>query len=400
VIHPVTVPPHWSVPDQTSQPKHHPPAEASPWFKDVVDDRWKDVPGPTNLAVGDVSQHNYQELAQIAFPALSPISAQLSTTSVLPSAERASKTAIASVPEPKPPTSSVPKTRQKPVPLQAATSVTQAALSFVKDAVPTPAPQVKPAWSKDDEAKVKPSGTIRLREIQEAEAKRAEARKTAEREREKAARSAAPPIASEDVQSFITSWEVSTSQSWGLPTSQAGARNANTSKDPPISSPNASTTPWTTAKSQQMKKSMKEIQEEEERRKKVAMKETAATTARKAHENISKVCQLLLLDIVSQCLVLAQPVGNPWTTVGPGGKTAPSATVPTRPAVSVPNTSASSASGTRANGAMSARSPQTSVGAKAQPPSKSDEAVVSPSHEFLKWLTDSLKGLNSSVNCT
>jgi PERQ amino acid-rich with GYF domain-containing protein len=29
-----------------------------------------------------------------------------------------------------------------------------------------------------------------------------------------------------------------------------------------------------------------------------------------------------------------------------------------------------------------------------------DETPVPPSHDFLKWLSDSLKGLNSSVNCT
>jgi PERQ amino acid-rich with GYF domain-containing protein len=31
-------------------------------------------------------------------------------------------------------------------------------------------------------------------------------------------------------------------------------------------------------------------------------------------------------------------------------------------------------------------------------PSKQEDIIYSPSHEFLKWLSDSLKGLNSSVN--
>ena len=147
---------------------------------------------------------------------------------------------------------------------------------------PTTSIQAKPAWSTpvistDDEAKAtKQAG---LREIQEAEAKRVEARKLAEREKERAAR-AHPVHASEDTQAFTASW--------GLPISQAGtARTIAKEQIPVVVAPLPSTTPvWTSvAKPQQIKRTMKEIQEEEERRKKALAKEkeTAAAAARRAY---------------------------------------------------------------------------------------------------------------------
>ena len=35
---------------------------------------------------------------------------------------------------------------------------------------------------------------------------------------------------------------------------------------------------------------------------------------------------------------------------------------------------------------------------KTRPMVKADDITETPSHDFLKWLSDSLKGLNSSVN--
>jgi len=134
----------------------------------------------------------------------------------------------------------------------------------------------------EEAKKPKSSGAgLGLREIQEAEAKKLEARKAAERERAARAATSATP-AGEDTQSFTASW--------GLPTSRAGVRTdvspkegpATNSSSPPV--PNAPV--WTnTGKPQQTKKTMKEIQEEEERRKKMAIKETAAavTAARRGY---------------------------------------------------------------------------------------------------------------------
>lgn len=154
------------------------------------------------------------------------------------------------------------------------------ALTIIAPAVAseTPAPPPlapvgppKPAWAKDEE-KRKTSGTSpSLREIQDAEIRKAEARKAAERERERSARLAVSP-SSEDTTAFTASW--------GLPTSQVGSR-VSQPKDTPIS-PSPSTSGshvWTTATKTSAPKTMKEIQEEEERRKKMASKETAAAIA-------------------------------------------------------------------------------------------------------------------------
>lgn len=273
--------------------------------------------------------------------------------------------------------------------------------------LPSLAPQVKAAWTKEEEAKIlKSSGVaIGFREIQEAEAKKAEARKAAERERERAARAvAATP--NEDSASFTASW--------GLPTSQVGRTNSG--KDISAgTSPNtatATTQPvWTTvAKAPATKKTMKEIQEEEERRKKLEAtkeKETVSSAARRAHaETANKVRLRCFLPVQSVNLLDIKstpvPPGPAWTTVGSSGKSAAVTAPPARlPAVSTPSTlgvilppsSARPGNGTP----VSPRPPGTPKSAAA--PLKPEEIPVNPSHEFLRWLGDSLKGLNSSVNC-
>src|SRR5882672_2645922 len=56
----------------------------------------------------------------------------------------------------------------------------------------------------------------------------------------------------------------------------------------------------------------------------------------------------------------------------------------------------SSMSAARINGPAASR-PITAL--KPAPMSRVDDPPAAPSHDFLKWLSDSLKGLNSSVNC-
>ncbi len=147
-------------------------------------------------------------------------------------------------------------------------------------AVPEAAP--KPAWAKSDDAK--PSGvSLSLRDIQDAEAKKADARKTAEKERERARANAAPSTPAEEVQLFTSSW--------GLPTSQVGVRKETAT--PSATSPATATPVWTnTVKAPAVKKTMKEIQEEEEKRKKLASKESVASVAarRGYAETTVKVC--------------------------------------------------------------------------------------------------------------
>ncbi|KAI0825237.1 hypothetical protein BC628DRAFT_1320734 [Trametes gibbosa] len=258
----------------------------------------------------------------------------------------------------------------------------------------TPAMELKAPWAVDDDKKPKtPGGTINLREIQEAEAKKAEARKAAERERERAARVAAAGQ-SEDFQSYTATW--------GLPTSQAGAARPSTtvkesaaSSGAPAPVPAGPTPVWTNAtKPPTTKKTMKEIQEEEERRKKLAAakeRETMAVAARRGYaETTTKPAA-------------AQQVGGAWTTVGSGGKSA-TATVAARPAAT-PAVSVKSASSVAAV-ATPVAAPRPAAAVASRPavvalkaaPVKEDVVAPGPSLDFLKWMSDTLKGLNSSVN--
>ncbi|KAF7340057.1 GYF domain-containing protein [Mycena venus] len=238
----------------------------------------------------------------------------------------------------------------------------------------------KAAWSKEEEAKKpKPSGvTLSLRDIQEAEAKKAEARKVAERDRDRAARatsSTAP--APEEAQPFTASW--------GLPTSQAGVRAAPAAKEPAAASPTGGSTPavWTNAvKPAATKKTMKEIQEEEEKRKKMATKETAAQAARRAYA-----------ESTSKAPPPAPTPGAAWTTVG-APKSSNPAPAPARPPI-VSAASSTSTSVPRVNGVAAPR--PAPPPAKAPAPRVEDHPAIA-SHEFVRWLNDSLKGLNSSVN--
>lgn len=140
-----------------------------------------------------------------------------------------------------------------------------------------PAPP-KSAWAKGDDRKKGPNTSISLRAIQEAEARRLENLK-AEREKEKGRVVTTFFETKEDLQPFTTSW--------GLPTSQAGARHNVSSSVPPPPAP-ATATPappiWTTPlKTSVVKKSMKEIQEEEKRKKQVVKDNTTVSVQRRAY---------------------------------------------------------------------------------------------------------------------
>ncbi|KAF5392406.1 hypothetical protein D9757_002183 [Collybiopsis confluens] len=247
----------------------------------------------------------------------------------------------------------------------------------------------KAPWAKEDESK---KAATSLRKIQDAEAKRAEVRKAAEREKERAARVSQPtPAPGEEVQPFTASW--------GLPTSKAGKSSSAlvTPKEVPSPVPaSAAGTPpvWstTTAAAVPAKKTMKEIQEEEEKRKKTAAKDNVVNSAsrRGYAESTSK----------SSVVHIPATASNAWTTVGPSGKQtlAGIATVAsTRPPVTPSPTTASSSSTVRVNGAASRPAP-IPTSKVSVPSTKVDDFPIAPSTEFLKWLAEALKGLNSSVN--
>ena len=291
----------WVTPQPTQQ------ADPSPWLMaslPVVDDVWREMPGPNSLTFSNLGQHNklqqHEEGAENAVvsptedavppppntqPA--PESTNAVTASVTTVVSQSATPASTSAPTQATQGSAAQKTRRKstvrdaqaPAP-KAAPPPTPTVVRDPPSVLALPAAQPKPVWAvEDDSKKQKGSGvTISLREIQEAEAREAEVRKTAEKERERLARANAPASGS----SLAEEGQLFTS-SWGLPTSQVGARNHIPPKEASTNS-SMSATPaapvWTnTASAPAAKKTMKEIQEEEERKKKVAVKESMASAA-------------------------------------------------------------------------------------------------------------------------
>lgn len=298
-----TVTPSQSIPQPAVNPAPSATNDQSPWFtssQGAVTDGWTS----DSLTAANLGQHNRQQEEAARqqdtqpAPAESP-AVEEAAPETTPQPQGSPEAPAAPVAEPETPSQ---RRRRKASVPASATPAAQSAPAKTATSAPAPAPaptqpankspsptpqptEVKPAWGTVDEDKKKPSGApLGLREIQEMETKKLEARKAAERERERAARAAAAAAvpSSEDVQTTL---------SWGLPTSQVGARAASAAKETAqpqaASSPVTPATPvWTTAaKAPVVKKTMKEIQEEEERRKKMAAKEkeTVAAAARRAY---------------------------------------------------------------------------------------------------------------------
>ncbi|CDO70929.1 hypothetical protein BN946_scf184829.g37 [Trametes cinnabarina] len=373
------------------------PTEQSPWqtpVKPTNNDPW----GPTtsNLTTANLGQHDeqhrqaeLQQHQQQQQPQTAPAPAQPEVSAPSTEPQTQVTPSPAAAPAAPSPTESVPQKSRRKSSAQPAQTTSQvpkvsppAPVAKPPSPAPAPAPtatpaETKPAWGMDDEKKAKiPGAPLNLREIQEAEAKKLEARKAAERERERAARAAAVASAqAEDFQPFTASM-LSLPRQLHRP-------------QPPIVWTNA-------AKAPVAKKTMKEIQEEEERRKKLAAakeKESMATAAKRGYA-----------ETTTKPGTPAQQVGGAWTTVGSGGKTAATAVTATRP---VATTAAPAKPAPATPAAVASPAPRPTAAATPRPaavalkstPSKEDNGVVSgPSLEFLKWLSDALKGLNSSVN--
>ncbi|KAI0063184.1 hypothetical protein BV25DRAFT_1990965 [Artomyces pyxidatus] len=391
----------WAASKQPSQPVVD--KDQSPWFvasQPIIDDGWGQVHGPNSLTVSNLGQHNQQQAQEAALAEQeAPVESPVEMESPQPPAEpQTTQEKAPSVHESDPSPQQSAKTRRKST-TAAATAAAAKPVSAPaqppKAPSPTPpAASTKPVWSTEDDNKKRLSGApMGLREIQEAEAKKQEARKAAERERERAARAAALATPQPDEAQPFTA-------SWGLPTSQAGsARSAVPAKEAPT--PSATTSPaipgtpapvWTnTAKPAVAKKTMKEIQEEEEKRKRAASKETAAAAARRAYA-----------ETTNKSSAPPPISGGAWTTVGSTGKsgTALPGSLPSRPALT-PSASApavAAAASRPTNGVSAVRPPVPAVIKASASASKVEEVPVAPSADFMKWLSDSLKGLNSSVN--
>lgn len=405
-------------PHPTSTNAHIPqPAQASPWgptklvrpASQAHETTWnppptrmseENLPDLGNLTISNVGQHNLEQ------ESLALESTIIPTESLHHQTETQSSERLVDANDPFPTKATTAKSRGKVATHLSGNGVpTQNYIHSSPVAEATSISTQKAPWAKEDEQKKAklPSASVSLRDIQEAEEKKTEARKVAEREREKALRAAVPNIdGKEDVQPFTASW--------GLPTSQAGVRVA-VVKDvlsPPT--PGVTAPPvWTTAvKPAVTKKSMKEIQEEEEKRKKAAAKETvAAAAARRAYADTTvKVCLYSIRVGATADKEIDQPTpalpqGSAWTTVGPSGKTS-TVTPPVRPPVVTSTPTSSPAvlvvpSALKTNGPSVSRSAFSTTKSVSSTPKTEDSPIV-PSHDFLRWLSDSLKGLNSSVN--
>ncbi|KAJ1309612.1 hypothetical protein OPQ81_006384 [Rhizoctonia solani] len=240
-----------------------------------------------------------------------------------------------------------------------------------------PAPTHATAWATNEQEK---PASMSLRDIQEAEARKAEARKAADR----VAKASSIPVPVGDEAAPVVG-------SWGLP--QVGAR----SNAPAAAAPSTNGPAWTKpAVAPTGKKSMKEIQEEEERRKKVVS--TAGAAATKETVPATSAQQAAKRPYADSAKNVATATGGgAWMTVGPQGKSnvspavvrqasTPSAAV--APGRAVPGSSAPRPSSSASN------TQPTSAAAKPAKPAVADETPVPPSLDFLKWLKESLKGLN------
>ncbi|EAU92624.1 hypothetical protein CC1G_01669 [Coprinopsis cinerea okayama7 len=290
-----------------------------------------------------------------------------------------------STPEPAAPSPT--KSKGSKSPTTASTPLTDAGESTESPVVAQPP---KAPWAKADKKKGKMSTTISLREIQDAEAKLAEARKEKEKERARLAAAAAATSgdSKEDIQPFTASW--------GLPTSQAGSRSTILPKEVTSTTPTptpAAAPVWTSvAKAPIAKKTMKEIQEEEERRKKAAAKEVSVAAAPVKRGYAEQAVK------ATPTQSAAPSPGNAWVTVGASGKPSTPVGSAPRPAATVISSVPAGTSSMKTTTPSTTRSAASVARPSPAPGAKVEDFPVSPSHEFLKWLSESLKGLNSSVN--
>jgi PERQ amino acid-rich with GYF domain-containing protein len=285
----------------------------SPWSsasQGIVDHGWGHVPGPHSLTVSNLTQHTQQQESgedfscDDAVTVDSPVEPTTLPEHVRPPIQSSSIPGPAEPPQqPHRPSRKFSVQTNLPQPTTP-TTPTSAITQPTKEPTPstsTVSAPTKPVWSTEDDKNKSTGGPTSLREIQEMEAKKQEARKTAERERARAT-AAAAAANSEDSQPFTASW--------GLPTSQVGAKTpskeavgiivpstSSSMSATVLSAMPAQSTPvavWTNAQKPAAKKSMRDILEEEERRKKVASKESVASAAaRRAYaETTNKVCAI------------------------------------------------------------------------------------------------------------
>ena len=238
------------------------------------------------------------------------------------------------------------------------------------------APKAAPWANKDEKEKAGPS----LRQIQEAEAKQAEARR--------AARAAAALQAQQIAALTGSSTEdLPSSMAWGLPSSGSGKASTSAAQSPSVTAPPAAV--WGSGDAAP-KKTLKQIQEEEEKRKKALHAKAVAAAAASAptSNGAPAVAKRGYADLA------AAPAATPvpgWSTVGAGGKAIPGAAPKT-------GTTAPSAAIRATSSAIPAGRPTSAAGvARTTASSASLDDTYTPSLEFIKWAKNALTGLRTPI---
>ncbi|OXG22932.1 cytoplasmic protein [Cryptococcus neoformans Ze90-1] len=241
-------------------------------------------------------------------------------------------------------------------------------------------PKIAP-WAIKNEERVAPSPS--LRDIQEAEAKRAEARRVALAEARAA--TASPVLVS------ASSEDLPASMSWGLP-SQTGKGTVRSHSPAAPTTPSSAVAAWGGA-GEAPKKTLKQIQEEEEKR-----KTRAAQAARVAQGQAAGVGACAVPGAGSTRRGYADLAAAPvkkeetqpgWTTVGAGGRVASSSGVP-RAATPV---------NVKPTPAPIVKPVATPVPVKKTTgPSASIADDGAPSVEFIRWTKRALTGFKGDVD--
>ncbi|VDC01957.1 unnamed protein product [Peniophora sp. CBMAI 1063] len=391
-------PPAPAAPSQTQQSTQTQDGKSAAWSstaQSVVEEGWREVQGPNSLTVSNLGQHNLMQMKEEAAAKAAAASALavVETPSVekpkleLPVVAMAKEEVVGQGKE-APKEKEVAKEETKK-------SKKKAAATPAPAPIPEPVAEPSPSTPADSTApKVWASGAageekkMSLREIQEAETRRLEEKKLAERER-RLLQQTAP---SAQTTSAVDAGELQ-QISWGLPTSKVGAAStvkpSSPVKESKDQAKDAVQPVWGAgANGAAKKKSMKEIQEEEERRKAKEARDAAARSK-------------MYAETTTKASPSPAPVtGGAWTTVGaPAAKTVAAAVGGTsaRPAPA-PAVARKPAAATPAP--APAPSPvvvKPAVTPKPAPAPKVEVAPAAPSAEFMKWLSDNLKALSNGV---
>lgn len=261
------------------------------------------------------------------------------------------------------------KKKTATVPAVAAPVVVETEVIAIPVEAPSSAPPKTAPWAPKDVEKAKTPTGPSLREIQDAEAKRAEAKKVAEA-RARATAAAAAVLAGGQVEDT----DLIQSMSWGL------SSQRNTSSP----APSAPTTPAWGSSDAAPKKTLKQIQEEEERRAKLVAQAKAKTAVANggpaAAASAASAAKRGYADLAATVAPASPTASGAWATVGAGGK-----------AVSSPNVKVSTPK-TPMTPVPAVKLVSVSTVPKAI---KADINDVAPSIELIRWTKEALKGLKN-----